>query len=102
MVVSELTVGLTLLRSFRSILTTVPSLTVFGLAATVPLRTFVTNRSAVLPLSSAVMSHGPLTSGPVIVSTGLPPLSSTSRQPACADAELPFLVGRLPTITHPL
>src|ERR1700692_52424 len=48
------------------------------------------------------MSQGPLMGPPEIVSTGLPELSSTIRQPACAVAEVPSVVGRLPTITQPL
>src|SRR5580658_7420927 len=47
------------------------------------------------------MSHGPLIAPPEIVSTGLPRLSITIRQPACAVADVPSDVGKLPTITHP-
>src|SRR5579884_1345823 len=48
------------------------------------------------------MSHGPLIGPPAIVSSTLPRLFSTSRQPALAVAEVPSVVGRLPTITNPL
>src|SRR5258706_16365816 len=37
-----------------------------------------------------------------MVSTGLPRLSSTIRHPACAVADVPSAVGRLPTITQPV
>src|SRR5579864_9110489 len=48
------------------------------------------------------MSHGPLINEPKKVSTGLPELSSTIRHPACAVFEEPSVVGKLPTITHPV
>src|SRR5215469_12743811 len=101
MTVSEVTAGAPVLGIDRPIRTTVPPLTTFGLAATVPLRTLVTNSVAVLPASSAVISHGPLMGAPEIVSTALPEESRTIRHPACMVAELPSLVGRLPTMTNP-
>src|SRR5665811_1406494 len=52
--------------------TTVPRLTTAPPAATVPFRTLVTNRSAVLPFSDAVMSQGPLMALPVMVSRTRP------------------------------
>jgi hypothetical protein len=45
------------------------------------------------------MSHGPAICGPEIVLTGVPLLSSTIRHPSFAVADLPSLVGRLPTTT---
>ena len=59
------------------------------------------NSDTALPLSSAVMSHGPLIPSPEIVSTTVPLLLSTKRHPACAVAAVPSAVGRLPTITQP-
>src|SRR4029077_21184714 len=50
----------------------------------------------------AVMSHGPLITPPEKVSTGLPFASSTIRHPAPTVAIVPSVVGRLPTITHPV
>jgi hypothetical protein len=70
-------------------------------AGTVALRTFVTNKTAALSRSSAVMSHGPLIPLPARVSTGRPLLSMTMRQPACAVAAVPSEVGKLPTMTKP-
>src|SRR5215831_20105672 len=102
MTVSEVTAGRPAPDTARPMRTTVPPLTTFGLAATVPFSTLDTNRSAVAPASAAVMSQGPLIAPPDNVSTTVPDESSTSRQPACALAELPFFVGRLPTTTNPL
>src|SRR4029077_14919 len=81
---------------------TVPLCTTLSPDATVPFKTLVTNRSAMLPASRAVMSQGPLMSEPKNVSTTLPLWSSTSRHPAFAVAAVPSVVGKLPTITHPL
>src|ERR1700739_626795 len=39
--------------------------------------------------------------GPAIVLTGRPPESRTIRQPNFAVADLPLVVGRLPTTTYP-
>src|SRR5438105_10201367 len=80
---------------------TVPLFTTFGLAATVPFKTLVTNSAAVSPPSKAVISHGPLICEPAKVSTTLPQLLSTIKQPACAVADVPSLVGKLPTMTQP-
>src|SRR5215469_5522664 len=99
--VSSVTFGLPVAGRDSPIRTTVPPSTTFGLAATVPLRTLVTNSVAVVPASTAVISHGPLIGPPEIVATGLPDESRTIRHPACMVAELPFLVGRLPTMTNP-
>ena len=44
---------------------------------------------------------GPLILPPDQVSTGVPALLRTIRQPDCAVAEVPSLVGRLPTTTQP-
>ena len=52
--------------------------------------------------SKTFMSQGPLIWGSVIVSTTFPLLSSTIRHPACAVSGMPSVVGKLPTITHPL
>ena len=79
--------------------TTVPLFTVFGLAATVPLSTFVKNSSVIGPKLTEVMSHGPLISPPDSVSTTLPSGFRTIRAPAVAVAEVPSVVGRLPTTT---
>ena len=69
-------------------------------------QSMVTNSSAKSPRSRAVISHGPLMRTPnwvpENVSTTLPWLFKTSRQPALAVAEVPSVVGRLPTITQPL
>ena len=73
-----------------------------GLAATVPFSTLVTKSVAVEPLSTAVMSQGPLIGPPLMVSITVPLLSMTSKQPARIVAEVPSFVGRLPTITHPV
>src|SRR4029077_270760 len=71
------------------------------LAATVPFSTLVKKSAAVVPPSRTVASHGPLILPPENVSTACPVLFSTSRQPACAVAAVPSVVGRLPTITQP-
>src|SRR5260370_37269804 len=86
------------------ILATVPSLTgVSGAAvATPPFNTLVKNNCALSPSSLAVMSHGPLMTPPEKVSTGLPCASSTIRHPAPTVAIVPSVVGKLPTITHPV
>src|SRR5437588_3261683 len=81
---------------------TVPLFTTLPLAATVPLSTLVTKRSAWLPSSSAVISHGPLIGEPANVSATSPVLSTTIKQPALTVAEVPSVVGTLPTITQPL
>src|SRR5215469_2788698 len=47
------------------------------------------------------MSQGPLISLPKIVSTTLPELLRTRRQPGPDVAKVPSVVGRLPTMTHP-
>src|SRR5215471_4688859 len=88
-------------RSFSTRRSTVPLWTTFGLAATVPLRTLVTNSAATEPLLMAVMSQGPLMPWPDRVSTGWPQLLTTIRHPAFAVADMPFVVGRLPTTTQP-
>jgi hypothetical protein len=61
----------------------------------------VTNRSLRVPSLVAVMSQGPLMPCPERVSRTVPWLSSTSRQPGSAVAEVPPVVGRLPTTTQP-
>ncbi len=81
--------------------TTVPRWTTLPLAATVPLSTFVTNRVAWLPWSTAVMSHGPLMSAAVYVATTRPRASSTVSAPARAALDFPPGAGRLPTTTNP-
>src|SRR5208282_4163496 len=53
------------------------------------------------PTSTDVMSHGPLMLLPDQVSTGTPSSLRTIRQPASAVADVPSVVGRLPTTTHP-
>src|SRR5260370_31108496 len=68
----------------------------------VQFNTLVTKSAALLPASETVISQGPLMSEPVKVSTTLPLLSSTIRQPAPAVADVPSVVGKLPTITQPL
>ena len=102
MTVSEVIVGKPVLGVVSPRRTTVPRLTTSGLEATVPLSTLVTKRVAMPPRSTAVMSHGPLIGGPDTVSTTFPIGSRTSRQPACMVADVPSLVGRLPTTTQPL
>src|SRR5258706_16476237 len=86
----------------RSIRTTVHLLTTLPWACTVLFRTFVTKSDALSPPSNAVISHGPLMGEPEKVSTTLPLLSSTSRQPAFTVFDVPSVVGTLPTITQPL
>ena len=61
----------------------------------------MTNSSAKWRLLMAVMSHGPLMPLPEMVSRTWPQRSSTSRQPALAVADMPSVVGRLPTTTQP-
>src|SRR5579872_2011256 len=102
MIVSDSTLGVPPAGVERSRRTTVPWSTVLGLEATVPLRTLVTNRSALDPLSSAVMSQGPLIGDPAIVVTRCPTESRISRQPACMVAEWPLALGRLPATMYPL
>ena len=65
-----------------------------------PPSTLVTNSSAKLPRSRAVMSHGPSMPWPVIVFRTWPHWSRTIRQPG--PEILPFWVGSEPTITQPL
>src|SRR5258708_29847818 len=48
------------------------------------------------------MSHGPLIGGPEMVVATAPERSRTIRHPACIVADVPFLLGRLPTTTQPL
>src|SRR5260370_40441080 len=86
------------------ILATVPSLTgVSGAAVvTTPFNTLVKNSCALSPSSLAVMSHGPLITPPEKVSTGLPFASSTIKHPAPTVSIIPSVVGKLPTITHPV
>jgi hypothetical protein len=100
MVVNDVAAGVAPVRdsSMRNML---PCETTAPLAATVPFRTLATNSTAVVPISSAVISHGPLMPLPEIVATGAPLLSKIIRQPACAVAEVPSVVGKLPTITKP-
>src|SRR5579859_3706705 len=81
---------------------TVPVRTTLPLAATVPFSTFVTKSFATGLPSSTFMSHGPLIDDPKNVSTGLPSLFNTIKHPACAVAAVPSVVGKLPTITHPV
>ena len=76
-----------------------PASTVPGLAATVPLRTLVTNSVVIAPLVTDVMSHGPLIGAPAISPTTSPQGLSTISAPAVIVAEVPSVVGRLPTIT---
>src|SRR5260370_319949 len=52
-------------------------------------------------MSSAVISHGPLMPLPDNVATGTPLLFKVIRQPACAVAAVPSVVGKLPTIMKP-
>src|SRR5580658_9122442 len=66
-----------------------------------PLRTLLTNSVVVEPCVTDVMSHGPWMLFQAIVSTGRPALFSTIRQPYCAVADIPLVVGRLPTTTYP-
>src|SRR5271163_275193 len=68
-------------------------------AAAPPLSALETNRLVMLPCGAEVMSHGPAMLGPAMVLIGLPLSSSTIRQPSCAVADLPLVVGRLPTTT---
>src|SRR5581483_4038131 len=81
--------------------TTVPRCTIFPAAATVPLRTLVTNRVNLFPLPTAVMSHGPLISPPLSVLTTLPLELRTVSAPAVMLADMPPGAGRLPTTTTP-
>jgi hypothetical protein len=85
----------------RVIRSTVPFETTLPLAATVPFRTFVTNNTAPLPISSAVISQGPFMPFSEIVPTGVPLLFRTMRQPAFVMAGVPSFVGKLPTVTNP-
>jgi hypothetical protein len=82
--------------------TTVPLFTTPGFAATVPSSTLVTKSTAMPSASVAVMSHGPLIGEPDKVSTAWPIWFNTIRHPAWAVAEVPSLVGKLPTMTHPV
>ena len=86
-------------RGDQTIRRTVPWLAVLPFAATVPLSTLVTNRSA------SSRSRGGHVPRPVDAAAGerlphLAPLSSTIRQPG--PETLPPLVGSEPTITQPL
>jgi len=67
----------------------------------IPLRTFVTKRTAWSPKSTTVISQGPLMSGLWKVSTTLPLQSRTMRHPGMAVTEVPLKVGKDPTITQP-
>ena len=80
--------------------TTVPLSTSFGLAATVPFKTLVTNRTAELPLSTAVISQGPLIEEPAKVSTTLPLEFKTIKQPALGGCRSP-VTGRQTAHDHP-
>src|SRR5580692_11221536 len=80
---------------------TVPRWTTPPAAATVPLRTLVTNRSDREPELTAVASHGPLMPWPAIVSRTWPWGPRTIRQPARAVAAWPLADGVLPTTTQP-
>ena len=73
-----------------------------GALATPPFKTLVKKICVKNPPSLAVMSHGPFTTPPEKVSTGLPLGSSTMRHPAPTVPIVLSLVGRLPTITHPV
>src|SRR5262249_15395051 len=84
-----------------SSLSTVPRRTTLPFAATVPFKTFVTNRAADRPWLTAVASHGPLIPRPLKVVRTDPWLSSTTRHPADEVAACPFLDGKLPTMTQP-
>ena len=64
-----------------------------------PFSAMLTNSVVVEPWLTAVISQGPWIWLPAIVLTGCPLLSSTIRQPALAVADLPLVVGRLPTTT---
>src|SRR6516164_9023385 len=64
-------------------------------------RTLVTNSTAALPISRAVISQGPLMLLSANVSTTFPELSNTIRQPGPVRAPLAGSVGKLPTITQP-
>src|ERR1035437_4940318 len=100
--VLEITCGFESWPIDNTILTTVPSWTTAPLAATVPLSTLVTNRTArLLPSRTAVMSQGPLMSPPVIVPTTCPVALRIVSAPPPAAAELPPGAGRLPTTTKP-
>src|SRR5215468_4737848 len=88
-------------RSRRVRRSTVPWLTVAPPAATVPLRTLLTNSAASEPPLTVAMSQGPLMPCPAMVSATCPLLLTTSRHPACAVAPVPSVVGRLPTTTQP-
>src|SRR5215469_17383623 len=88
-------------RSRRTNRSTVPRFTVAPPAATVPFSTLLTNSAASEPELTVAMSHGPLMPWPAMVSATWPWLLTTSRQPAFAVADIPFVVGRLPTTTQP-
>ena len=64
-----------------------------------PLSALLTNSVVLEPSLLAVESQGPWMFLLAIVSTVLPSLSSTIRQPYFAVADLPLVVGRLPTTT---
>src|ERR1700728_1676248 len=66
-----------------------------------PLSALLTNSMVLEPWLLAVESQGPWMFLLAIVSTALPSLSSTIRQPYFAVAVLPFVVGRVPPTTTP-
>src|ERR1022692_382195 len=89
-VVMDTTDGMLVCERARLMRTTVPSSTRLPLPATVSLSTLVTNRSAVVSMSNAVISQGPLMRLLKIVSTTVPaardagpgPESRTAGKPA--------------------
>ena len=82
-----------------SIRSTVELSTVFLPATGPPFSALLTNSIVLEPSLFAVESQGPWMFLPAIVSTALPSLLSTIRQPYFAVAVLPLVVGRLPTTT---
>src|SRR5437879_5609213 len=84
-----------------TIRTTVELLIVWTPLAAPPLSTMLTNIVVLEPSLTAVEPHGPWMLALAIVFTTLPLLSSTIRQPYLAVADLPLVVGRLPTTTNP-
>ena len=64
-----------------------------------PFSALLTNSVVMSPWLTAVMSHGPWMLWPAMVPITWPALLSSIRHPYLAVADLPLVVGRLPTTT---
>src|SRR5580704_8466405 len=82
--------------------TTLPRLTMPVADPDRPFKVVVTNNRATFPSSSTVASQGPSRSAPDSAPTSVPSGRTTNRHPALAVASVPSVVGRLPTMIHPV